>query len=282
MVDLAKLVSSSFPSDRKQFDSVIIISNSVKKIKQIYNVIPKDTEITILSSKSRVVESFEESEISVQLMDESLSAMGLQILTQLHDMILQAIGEGRISRGERILVVLGDPIDGLFSIDTTMLSANRFANLANETGIELEVLTKAMQLARHIGSRGREGHAVGALFAIGSLPKLRKFSTPLVLNPFKGHDAERKSILLDENHETMAEFAWLDGAIFFNKDGVASDAGRYIQVPAGTQPKYGEGGRHLAARAISHLAECAAICVSSSGTISLYVNGKERYKVRLS
>jgi len=273
VVDLAKLVSSSFPSDRKQFDSVIIISNSVKKIKQIYNVIPKDTEITILSSKSRVVESFEESEISVQLMDESLSAMGLQILTQLHDMILQAIGE---------VVVLGDPIDGLFSIDTTMLSANRFANLANETGIELEVLTKAMQLARHIGSRGREGHAVGALFAIGSLPKLRKFSTPLVLNPFKGHDAERKSILLDENHETMAEFAWLDGAIFFNKDGVASDAGRYIQVPAGTQPKYGEGGRHLAARAISQLAECAAICVSSSGTISLYVNGKERYKVRLS
>ena len=282
MVDLAKLVSSSFPSDRKQFDSVIIISNSVKKIKQIYNVIPKDTEITILSSKSRVMESFEDSEISVQLMDESLSAMGLQILTQLHDMILQAIGEGRISHGERILVVLGDPIDGLFSIDTTMLSANRFAILANETGIELEVLTKAMQLARHIGSRGREGHAVGALFAIGSLPKLRKFSTPLVLNPFKGHDAERKSILLDENHETMAEFAWLDGAIFFNKDGVASDAGRYIQVPAGTQPKYGEGGRHLAARAISQLAECAAICVSSSGTISLYVNGKERYKVRLS
>ncbi|MFL2882191.1 MAG: DNA integrity scanning protein DisA nucleotide-binding domain protein [Candidatus Poseidoniaceae archaeon] len=282
MVDLAKLVASAFPSDRKQFDSVIIISNSVKKIKEIYHVIPKDTEITILSSKSRVVESFDESDISVQLMDESLSAMGLQILTQLHDMVLQAIGEGRISRGERILVVLGDPIDGLFSIDTTMLSANRFASLANETGIDLEVLTKAMQLARHIGSRGREGHSVGALFAIGSLPKLRKFSTPLVLNPFKGHDAERKSILLDENHETMAEFAWLDGAIFFNKDGVASDAGRYIQVPAGTQPKYGEGGRHLAARAISHLAECAAICVSSSGTISLYVNGKERYKVRLS
>ena len=119
MVDLAKLVASAFPSDRKQFDSVIIISNSVKKIKEIYYVIPKETEITILSSKSRVVESFDESDISVQLMDESLSSMGLQILTQLHDMILQAIGEGRISRGERILVVLGDPIDGLFSIDTT-------------------------------------------------------------------------------------------------------------------------------------------------------------------
>ena len=54
-----------------------------------------------------------------------------------------------------------------------------------------------------------------------------------MLNPFVGHDAEKKSILLDENHETLAEFAWLDGAIFFNKEGVASDAGGYIQVPAG-------------------------------------------------
>tara|TARA_B100001250_G_C19802646_1_gene791791 strand:+ start:1107 stop:1955 length:849 start_codon:yes stop_codon:yes gene_type:complete len=282
VVDLVNLVASSFPTDRKQYDSVIIISNSVKKIRQIHGVIPKEAELTILTSKSRVIESFEESGILVQLMDESLSSMGLQVLTQMHDMILQAIGEGRISRGEKILVVLGDPIDGIFSIDTTMLSANRFAALAGETGIELEVLTKAMQLARHIGTRGREGHSVGALFAIGSLPKLRKYSTPLVLNPFKGHDSEKRSILFDENHETLAEFAWLDGAIFFNKEGVASDAGRYIQVPAGTQPKYGEGGRHLAARAISQLAESAAICVSSSGKITLYANGKERYKVRLS
>ncbi len=282
MADLVNLVASSFPSDRKKYDSVVIISNNVKKIRQIYEVIPKDTEISILSSKSRVVESFDNSQISVQLLDESLSSMGLQILTQLHDMILQAIGEGRISRGEKILAVLADPIDGIFSIDTTMLSANRFASLSVEAGIELEVLTKAMQLARHIGSRGREGHSVGALFAIGSLPQLRRYSTRLVLNPFKGHDSSKRSILLNENHETLAEFAWLDGAIFFNKDGIASDAGRYIQVPAGTQPKYGEGGRHLAARAISQLAECLAICVSSSGSITLYANGKEKYKVRLS
>ena len=79
MVDLAKLVASAFPSDRKQFDSVIIISNSVKKIKEIHNVIPNDAEITILSSKSRVVESFDDSDISVQLMDESLSSMGLPV-----------------------------------------------------------------------------------------------------------------------------------------------------------------------------------------------------------
>ena len=107
-------------------------------------------------------------------MDEPLSSMGLQVLTQMHDMIIQAIGEGNISRGDKILVALCDPIDGVFSLDTNMLNANRFATLANETGIELEVLTKAMELARHIGSRGREGHSVGAIFAIGSIPKIEK------------------------------------------------------------------------------------------------------------
>ena len=118
-----------------------------------------------------------------------------------------------------------------------MLNANRFATLSTEINVELEVLTKAMQLARHIGSRGREGHSVGALFAIGSLPKLRKFSTPLVLNPFKGHDAEKRAYYLMRITKPLAEFAWLDGAIFFNKEGVASDAGRYIPGSSGDSTK---------------------------------------------
>ena len=92
----------------------------------------------------------------------------------------------------------------------------------------------------------------------------------------------RRSILNPNNHETLAEFAWLDGSILFNSKGIASDAGRYIQVPSGIVPKPGEGGRHLAGRSISQLANAIAICVSSSGIITLYSNGRERYKVRLS
>lgn len=282
MVDLVSMVASSFPTDRRSYDSVLMIANSTRKIRSVAEVIPKGVELSVLTSQSRVVESLGETEIEATMIEENLSSMGLSILTQLHDLILQAIGEGRISRGERILVVLAEPVDGVFSIDTTMLNANRFANLAQEVGIELEVLTKSMELARHIASRGREGHSVGAIFAIGSLPLLRKNSTALVLNPFKGHNAEKRSILFKDNHETFAEFAWLDGAVFFNKEGIASDAGRYIQVPAGISTKSGEGGRHLASRAISQLAECLAICVSSSGSITLYVNGRDRYKVKMS
>ena len=42
-----------------------------------------------------------------------------------------------------------------------------------------------------------------------------------------------------------------------------------------------EGGRHLAARAISQLADSIAICVSPVGDYSLF-QGRERYRVRLS
>ena len=90
MVDLVQSVASSFPTDRKSFDSVIMISNSVTKIRQIHGVIPSGTGTTILTSKSRVIESFADDDIAVVMMDESLSTMGLQILNQLHDMILQS------------------------------------------------------------------------------------------------------------------------------------------------------------------------------------------------
>lgn len=281
MVDLVSMVASSFPTDRRTYDSVLMLSNSTRKIRMVSEVVPKGVGLSVLTSQSRVIESLNDTPIEATIIEENLSSMGLLILTQLHDLILQAIGEGRISRGERILVVLAEPVDGVFSIDTTMLNANRFANLAQEIGIELEVLTKAMELARNIASRGREGHSVGAIFAIGPLPILRKHSTAMVLNPFKGHNSEKRSILLKDNHETFAEFAWLDGAVFFNKEGIASDAGRYIQVPSGVSTKSGEGGRHLASRAISQLGECLAICVSSSGSITVYVNGRDRYKVKM-
>ncbi len=282
MVDLAAMVSSTLAGDRKPFNAVLMMASNARKVRLVAEVLPNDMPLTVLTSQNRVAETLIEAGIECSLLEESLTAQGLGVLNQMHDLVLQAIGEGRLSRGERLLVVLAEPIDGVMAIDTTMLNTNRFANLAQEFNIDLEVLTQLMKLARHLGGRGREGHAVGALFAIGALPSLRKHSTALVLNPFKGHPAEKRTILDEANHETLAEFAWLDGAILFNKDGVASDAGRYIQVPAGVTTKAGEGGRHLAARAISQLTDGVAICVSSTGSITLYAGGRDRYKVRLS
>ena len=282
MVDLPSLVKSTLEGDKRSFDAVMMVTASARKAKSVVEVLPKELPLTVLTNQSKIKKTLTEAGIETTKMEENLSAQGLGVLNHVHDLILQGMGEGRISRGERLLVVLAEPIEGVIVIDTNVLSTNRFANISHEFNIELAILTKLMELARHIGSRGREGHSVGALFAIGPLPALRKYSTALVLNPFKGHPTEKRYIGDYANQESMAEFARLDGAILFNKEGIASDAGRYIQVPAGVVPKPGEGGRHLAARAISQLAECIAICVSSNGSITLYANGKDRYKVKLS
>ena len=282
MVDLPTMVASAIESERSSFTAAVLLSNNSRTVKKIREILPKKLRLVTLTSSTKVSESLKDSGFEVNMLEDSLSSQGLSVLNSLHDIILQGLGEGRFDSNDRILAILAEPMNGVIVIEASTLASNKLAIMANEHEIDIEVLAKLMELARHIGGRGREGHAVGALFAIGSVPKLRRYSTALVLNPFKGHSDSKRNVSLQNNHETLAEFAWLDGAILFNAKGIASDAGRYIQVPSGINPKPGEGGRHLAARAISQLADSIAICVSSSGVITLYSKGRERYRVRLS
>lgn len=282
MVDLPNLVASAIENERSGFSTAVLLSNNSRTVRKIREVLPPKLRLITLTSSAKVADNLKESGIDVVILEESLSAQGLSVLNNLHDIILQGLGEGRFKSNDRILAILGEPMYGVIVIEASNLTSNRLAIVAQEHDIDIGILARLMELARHIGSRGREGHAVGALFAIGSVPKLRRYSTALVLNPFKGHSDFKRSLSDSKNHETLAEFAWLDGAILFNAKGIASDAGRYVQVPSGITPKPGEGGRHLAARSISHLADAVSICVSSSGVITLYSKGKERYRVRLS
>ena len=275
-------MASAIDNERSGFSVAVLLSNNSRTAKKIREILPSKLRMVTLTSSTKVSDALKDSGIETKLLEDSLSSQGLSVLTNLHDIILQGLGEGSFKSNDRIIAILAEPMNGIIVIEASSLTSNRLAIMANEHDIDIEVLARMMELARHIGGRGREGHAVGALFAIGSVPKLRRYSTALVLNPFKGHSDSKKSVTSLNNHETLAEFAWLDGAILFNSKGIASDAGRYVQVPSGINPKPGEGGRHLAARAISQLAEAIAICVSSSGVITLYSNGKERYRVRLS
>ena len=276
------MVASAIEGKRSDFSVAVLLSNSSITAKKIREVLPKKLRLVTLTSSSKVKENLTELGLDVEILEDSLSSQGLSVLNNLHDIVLQGLGEGRFNSSDRILAIMAEPMNGIVVIEANSLASNKLAIIANEHGVDIEVLARVMELARQIGGRGREGHAVGALFAIGSVPKLRRYTTPIVLNPFKGHNDSKKDVTVQNNHETLAEFAWLDGAILFNSKGIASDAGRYVQVPSGINPKSGEGGRHLAARAISQLADAIAICVSSSGVITLYSKGRERYRVRLS
>ena len=276
------MVASAIEGERSDFSVAVLLSNSSITAKKIREVLPKKLRLITLTSSAKVRENLTELGLNVEILEDSLSSQGLSVLNNLHDIVLQGLGEGRFNSSDRILAIMAEPMNGIVVIEANSLASNKLAIIANEHGVDIEVLARVMELARQIGGRGREGHAVGALFAIGSVPKLRRYTTAIVLNPFKGHSDSKKDVTVQNNHETLAEFAWLDGAILFNSKGIASDAGRYVQVPSGINPKSGEGGRHLAARAISQLADAIAICVSSSGVITLYSKGRERYRVRLS
>ena len=276
------MVASAIEGERSDFSVAVLLSNSSITAKKIRAVLPIKLRLVTLTSSAKVRENLTELGLEVEILEDSLSSQGLSVLNNLHDIVLQGLGEGRFNSSDRILAIMAEPMNGIVVIEANSLASNKLAIIANEHGVDIEVLARVMELARQIGGRGREGHAVGALFAIGSVPKLRRYTTAIVLNPFKGHSDSKKDVTVQNNHETLAEFAWLDGAILFNSKGIASDAGRYVQVPSGINPKSGEGGRHLAARAISQLADAIAICVSSSGVITLYSKGRERYRVRLS
>ena len=276
------MVASAIEGERSDFSVAVLLSNSSITAKKIREVLPKKLRLVTLTSSAKVRENLTELGLDVGILEDSLSSQGLSVLNNLHDIVLQGLGEGRFNSSDRILAIMAEPMNGIVIIEANSLASNKLAIIANEHGVDIEVLARVMELARQIGGRGREGHAVGALFAIGSVPKLRRYTTAIVLNPFKGHSDSKRDVTVQNNHETLAEFAWLDGAILFNSKGIASDAGRYVQVPSGINPKSGEGGRHLAARAISQLADAIAICVSSSGVITLYSKGRERYRVRLS
>ena len=275
------MVGLTLEDSKSEVDYVLMLSNSARKVKLVHDKIDSRKPLKILTSQSRTFEILQEDGLDVTLSDENLSAKGLGVLNRIHDLMISSLSDSEIKVGMKILVVLADPIDGVFIVDFANLHINKLIPIAQEFGVEIEVLNRLIDLAQEIGGKGREGHDVGALFALGNIQKLRKHSTALVLNPFKGHPADKRSILEDKNLETLAEFAWLDGAIFFNKEGIASDAGRYIQVPPNIPAKSGEGGRELAARGISSLTDSIAVSISTSGRITMYAKGRQAYQVRM-
>jgi len=281
MSSIDNMVGLALEDSKSEVDYVLMLSNSARKVKLVHDKIDSRKPLKVLTSQSRTFEILQEDGLEVTLSDENLSAKGLGVLNRIHDLIISSLSDSDIKVGMKILVVLADPIDGVFIVDFANLHINKLIPIAQEFGVEIEVLNRLIDLAQEIGGKGREGHDVGALFALGNIQKLRKHSTALVLNPFKGHPADKRSILEDKNLETLAEFAWLDGAIFFNKEGIASDAGRYIQVPPNIPAKSGEGGRELAARGISSLTDSIAVSISTSGRITMYAKGRQAYQVRM-
>jgi DNA integrity scanning protein DisA with diadenylate cyclase activity len=138
------------------------------------------------------------------------------------------------------------------------------------------VFQRVLSIALELANEGREGKPTGALFVIGSIRELRKYTEQNIINPFRGYLERERNILDNQMRNTVKEFAAIDGAFIIKGNGVIVSAGTTLRPDIGgeTLPQ-GLGARHAAASAITASTRSIAITVSeSTGAVRLWRRGR--------
>jgi diadenylate cyclase len=149
-------------------------------------------------------------------------------------------------------------------------------------GLPINVTERCLDILIGLSLKGYEGKAIGAIYLIGDIEGVKKNSTQMIINPFKGWD---KINVMDATQQpTFEAFTQLDGAILIDKRGYAKSAGMMIHVKGWQIPNHeieqpqstrGRGTRWRAARYITSITGTVALTLSNSGDIAVFVRGKE-------
>lgn len=223
---------------------------------------------TILVTRNPIEPSDDHREFAETIQVRSFSS---QRMAQLRSAILVALTRGIVSFSDRLCCLGGVTGSNQFDTLAVVEIEREFQSLLkgdNELlppDVKPEVLERVIAVATELAVEGREGRPVGCFFVVGDSERVAKLSKPLVLNPFHGYKEEDRNILNPFMDETVKEFSSIDGAFVIRGDGVVESAGSLIQAVDSehTLPS-GLGSRHAAAAAVSVVAECIAIVVSSS------------------
>ncbi|MFQ5852224.1 MAG: DNA integrity scanning protein DisA nucleotide-binding domain protein [Candidatus Binatia bacterium] len=215
----------------------------------------------------------------IQVPNVALTRMG-----QVKIAVLLGLSRGLLNRDDIIVFLSG--LSGSGSLDTIIVIdvGREFEMfLAPHGGEEMaphilpEVLERVIDIAAELGSEGREGKPIGALFVIGDVGHVLRLSRQLILNPFRGYPEEERNILDPALEETVKELATIDGAFIIRGNGIIESAGAYVKTTGQDQFKLpqGLGVRHHAAAAITTVSEAVAVTVSeSTGTVTIFRNGR--------
>ncbi len=210
-----------------------------------------------------------------------LPAIRLPRMGQIKLAVILGMAQGNIHADDSLVCLAGPP--HAHRLDTLLLLKVRdefelFAvsdQLLTEH-VNPEVFEQVLELAIQIAAEGREGKPLGALFVVGDYENVSRYTTQLVLNPFKGHDELERNILDPRLAETIKEFCAIDGAFLIRGDGVIEAAGAFLHpgFPHEELPM-GLGARHAAAAGITAVTNSIAVTVSAStGTIRVFRKGK--------
>jgi diadenylate cyclase len=205
-------------------------------------------------------------------------------LGQVKIAIFLALARGLIRHGDRVVFLSG--LAAAKTLDTIILTVVGHEYEIFASGVDLtsasdkilpEVIERVVDIASELGSEGREGRPVGAMFVIGDTDRVLPLTRQLLLNPFRGYPPEERNILDYSLEETVKELATLDGAFIVRGDGVMETCGTYIRTAAQEEfelPR-GLGARHYAAAAITAVTDAIAVAVSeSTGSITIFRRGR--------
>lgn len=201
--------------------------------------------------------------------------------------LLEALASGFLRPGERVVVLSGDATNGASELDTIAIIDldHDEGFLDGEAGAPLSLLREVadpaafdavLTLCVDIGHDGREGKPVGLLVTLGDADTVLSRSHPLVLNPFAGHEENKRCILVPAARRALREFSGMDGAFVVRSDGVIVAGGRYLRDGgASSSVPSGLGARHRAAAGITASTRCLAFCVSeTTGDTRVFGGGR--------
>jgi diadenylate cyclase len=206
-------------------------------------------------------------------------------LSQVKISVFLALSKGLIKQGDKIVFLSGVAASGI--LDTIIVTEvgreyEIFATFENKAGEETpshvlpEVVDRVIEVASELGSEGREGKPVGALFVVGDTKKVLPLTRQLILNPFRGYPEENRNILDHSLEETIKELSAIDGAFIVRGDGVIESCGTYLKTASQEEFELpqGLGARHHAAAAITSVTDSISVTVSeSTGTVTIFRGG---------
>ncbi len=196
--------------------------------------------------------------------------------------LLLALTSGHVGRDDSVVCADGPRgARGLSAVSVISIAEEFWSLLSirpeKMTGdFEDAVMNRVLNLAVQLAGEGREGKPVGTTFVIGDYNHVADQCTQMVMNPFRGHPEEDRSVLDPSLEETIKEFSSIDGAFILRSDGVIMSAGTFIQASAEIESlPLGLGTRHAAGMAITAVTDALSIVISeSTGTVSLFKGGR--------
>lgn len=195
--------------------------------------------------------------------------------------VLLAISAKHVSPNDSIVFLSGKAANGTmdmilsFQIDeeSELLTGHSIAEIPDT--IQPQVFEQALNLAIELANKGREGKPVGTIFVLGDEERVLQLSKQMIINPFKGYEADERNLLNPSLKETIREFSSLDGSFVISGSGEVIAAGRYLGAAMdGSEIPRGLGSRHIAAAGITALTNAIAIVISeSTGDVRIFKNG---------